>query len=491
MGIIKRQASKSSWTSLIGVAVSAASALYVIPTLPSKIYGTVSIVIGVASLLLPFTLLGLNSTYLRFNESYSESHREGVFRKFYIAHTTFSVLLSICFYFASNWFLTKFYNSSDLPSNTGVYISFMLFFMGQFTLLSSYITSKYRLNVVRIAELIFQKLGIPVIFLIYIFFNLSTTHLLLLLSLLYLLRAISLVYFKHRYATNRAQIRTTQIKLNKATVPYSIFALLAVILHQAIIDIDTLMVGSLVGVSEAGIYKYAFYIAIIIDLPRINLVSLLFPLISKYQHENNNKKLNEIYKRSSNLLFSLGCIMLLFILPSLDDFFSIIPNGDNFKSARMIIIYISLAKLFNMLMGVNFEIIASSKNYLIMLAINLIALIVVIIANLALIPPLGADGAALATLIVWIIYNSTAMLYLKHKYQLFPFSTNTLKIFITAVVAFLIIYQIPITFNSSFLNIAFRSLITMPFVFVFYKLKLSTDLNDQINKYVKPFTRNN
>ena len=303
MGIIKRQASKSSWTSLIGVAVSAVSALYVIPTLPSRIYGTVSIIIGVASLILPFTLLGLNSTYLRFNESYSEDQRDAVFRKFYKIHTGFSLIVALCFYFTSDWFLITFYKNSNLSSNTGLYISVMLFFMGQFTLISAYITSKYRLNVVRIAELLFQKLGIPVIFLVYIFLDLSTAQLLILLSLLYILRAISLVLFRHRSSTNNSPRSNISFKLNTATVPYSIFALIAVILHQAIIDIDTLMVGSLVGVAEAGIYKYAFYIAIIIDLPRINLVSLLFPLISKYQHEDNRAKLDEIYKRSSNLFW--------------------------------------------------------------------------------------------------------------------------------------------------------------------------------------------
>ena len=479
MGIIKRQASKSTVTSLIGVIVSGVSAVFIIPMIPKEIYGMVSVIIAIASLLLPLTLIGLNSTVVRFSETINPDFKELFFDKLYLIHTLCSIAISSTFFAISPWFFQSFYPNAELNWGAGLTISLLIFLMGQFTMLSAYATTKYRLNVTRIAELIFQKAGIPLLLLALVFKVIPFALLLPFIILLYLFRAFSLWAF--RYKTRSANHFTKPGKIISFW-SYSIFAFFAVLMHQAIIDIDTLMVGSLVGIGEAGVYKYAFYIGMLVDLPRMNLVSLLFPLISKYQSQNDTSGIDSVYKRSSNLLFILGSFIIIAILPNLSDFFNIIPNGSNFEHSKYVIIFISASKLFNMVMGVNFEIIASSKKYYVILLINLITLGIVIISNRLLIPIYGISGAAFATLSVWIVYNFIAYLYLKIVYGFTPFSMATLKIIILLLSFLGAYYVIPIHSGNSIYNIVIRTLSSTLFLLICYKMSLSTDFNNQCIK---------
>lgn len=479
MGIIKRQASKSTITSLVGVIVSASSAIFIIPTIPKEIYGMVSIVIGIASLLLPITLLGLNSSLLRFSETIDKlNDKELFFRKLYKIQTLTSIVICSFFFLLSEKFFETFYPGSAMDKNAGLCISILIFLMGQFTMLSAYATTKYRLNVTRIAELVFQKAGIPLLLFVSVITLLPIDYILPGILILYFFRAFSLWFF--RLKTKPKNISNSPKSSSKISLwPYSVFALFAVLIHQATIDIDTLMVGSLISVGEAGVYKYAFFIGMIVDLPRLNLVALLFPLISKYQAKNDRKGIDSVYKRSSNLLYILGSFFLILIIPNLDDFFDLIPNGEIFKHAKLVIVFISLSKLFNMAMGVNFEIIASSKNYVVIIFINLLTLGVVILSNNLLIPIYGISGAALATLAVWLTYNIFAFIYLKIAFDYSPFSKTTLKITGLLIVFIGLFYFIPVNTPYSMVNISVRSTFSVLFLFVCFKLSLSMDFNSQ------------
>jgi O-antigen/teichoic acid export membrane protein len=452
--------------------------------IPKEIYGMVSIVIGISSLILPITLLGLNSAVLRYSETYTIFEREYFFHKLYLIHTIFSIIISGVFYLVSDWFISFFYQNSTLIQGKGIYIALLVFLMGQFTMLSAFATSKYRLNVTRISELVFQKAGIPIVLLAFIFKIIPLSLVIPILVGLYFFRAVGLWFFRQKHKNYNKSTSIIKIE-TKSIALYSLFALIAVITHQAVIDIDTLMVGSMISVSEAGIYKYAFYIAMIVDLPRLNLVALLFPLISKYQSDGDVKGVEWIYKRSSNLLFVLGSFLVILIIPNLDDFFLIIPNGLTYLHSKYVIVFIALSKLFNMLMGVNFEIIASSKKYYVILVINFIALIVVILSNKFLIPIYGATGAALATLLVWMIYNTVAFLYLKIEYKLSPFSINTVKILGLVILFTVGLLIIPVLTDSPILNIAIRGTISLGFLLICYKQILSTDFNEIMLKILR------
>lgn len=488
MGIIKRQASKATITSLLGLGVSSASALLIIPMIPQEVYGTVSIVIGIASILLPFTLLGLNSTLLRFSESFNQNRRESFFKKLYKFHTIYSVLFCIIFYICSEWFLLTFYTNSPSILNSGLVISVLIFFMGQFTMFSAYATSKYRINITRIIELIFQKAGLPLLLLLNVLEVIPLELILPGIVVLYFLRLFSIWFFKKTQLAVSENHKSVELN-KKEIISYSAFAFIAVLMHQAIIDIDTLMVGSLINVSEAGVYKYAFYLALIVDLPRLNLVTLLFPLLTKFQNARDHRGIDDVYKRSSNLLFILGSFIVIIIIPNLDDYFRIIPNGTQFIHSKSVIILIAFSKLVNMMMGINFEIIASSNKYYVLLFINLITVIFVIILNKLFISIWGISGAALATFVVWTLYNFISFVYLRFTRQLSPFSITTLKILSSLIIFLLFLFYFPLDLNSPFVNISVRLCFSSLFLFLCYKLKLSHDLNDQIDKLLSKLKR--
>ncbi len=478
MGIVKRQASKSTLTSLVGVGVSLISTLFIIPLVPKEVFGLVSTVIAIAALVLPLTLLGLNSTVLRYSEKYNTiAEKDAFFKRLYGVHTLISLVVSSGFYLVSETILTRYYADQPAVHNQGIYIALVVFFMGQFTMLSSYANARFRLNVIRILELMFQKVGTPALLLAFVLGWIPGEAVIPVLVVLYIIRAAGLFGFWKKTVTP-TPLKEPLIVNKQEVASYGIFALVAVFLHSAVMEIDTVMVGSMISLKEAGIYKYAFYIAMIVDLPRVNLAQLLFPLISKYQMEGDYKKVDEVYKRSSNLLFVLGSFLLVVIWPNLDSFFNFIPNGESFAHAKYVIILIALAKVFNMVMGVNFEIISTSKKYWVILGINFISLLVVYFSNKWLIPIHGVTGAAMATLSVWIIYNACAYFFLKIKFNLSPFSLNTAKIFGLMVVFIGLLLLVPDMFSYPLINMIFKGILALPFLVLCFKGNFSADFND-------------
>ncbi len=482
MGIVKRQASKSTITSLVGIVFSAISSLFIIPMVATETYGLLALVLSLSALTLPLALMGLNNTVPRFYNNYkTPQDQTRFFGYLYRAQTFISIVTCLAFYLIAPFIFERFYPDSTTLANQRLSITILIFVMAQFSMLSSYSISIYRLNVVRILEVFFQKLGIAFVLLLVALAVLPESYLIPVVVGLFILRAAGIMYFWR--SNSKGIIPNQSVAIDRKEIAsYGLFAVLSVVLHQAVIEIDTMMVGSMISVSEAGVYKYAFYVAMLVDLPRVNLSSILFPLISKYQHSGEVDKVNDVYKRSSNLLFLAGCFLLLVVWPNLDNFFQVIPNGENFVHAKYVIIFISLAKVINMAMGINVEILASTKKYHLILVINLISLILVLISNKLLIPVYGANGAALATLIVWIAYNICAFLFLKVLYKLNPFSLNTLKLTGITTATMIVLFMVPDVSSNHWLNMIVRGICTLPFLWIMYRLKISIDFNDLLDK---------
>ena len=153
------------------------------------------------------------------------------------------------------------------------------------------------------------------------------------------------------------------------------------------------------------------------------------------------------------------------------------------------VLYISFSKLYSIATGVNSQIIINSRFYRFDLYSNIILLGITISSNYIFIPessPLfqydivGINGAAFATGLSVIIFNTFKMIFVKIKIGLQPFTFQTIKAVILIIFTYYIVNIIPFSDNIFYAILLRSGLI----VLIFLPLMLFFHISEDVNKIV-------
>ena len=158
---------------------------------------------------------------------------------------------------------------------------------------------------------------------------------------------------------------------------------------------------------------------------------------------------------------------------------------EKYADGVLVVLMISIAKLYTMSLGNNGAIISNSKYYKILLPYAIAMALSVYFLNDWLISVLSMDGAALSTLVVILIFNTIKVWYVQRKFNMQPYSIKTLLLFLLICIFFAAFYSWDFTFHP-IINIVLKTtLITIVYVFLVFKLKISIEINNLISKFIK------
>jgi O-antigen/teichoic acid export membrane protein len=119
------------------------------------------------------------------------------------------------------------------------------------------------------------------------------------------------------------------------------------------------------------------------------------------------------------------------------------------------------------------------------LVVVLVLCLVAIGMNAWLIPSLGIEGAAIATMISYFIYNTVIFIFVKKKFGIQPFTYATLRLFVLGVL-FMALLSLGLHLKNHWIDILVQSsIIGLGYVFAVYKLNISEDLSSMISKLLK------
>jgi O-antigen/teichoic acid export membrane protein len=149
-----------------------------------------------------------------------------------------------------------------------------------------------------------------------------------------------------------------------------------------------------------------------------------------------------------------------------------------------VVFLIGLSKFYDVIQGNNNAIILNTKYYRWVLFFGLLLVVMMVGLNMIFIPMYGIVGAALATLISVIVYNTIKLWFVVKKMNLFPFTKNTLLSFGIIIVVFFLFYFWEFSFHP-IVNIIFKSiLISIVYLYCNYRLVISTEINQVINDFL-------
>lgn len=483
MGIIQRQSIKNSIVSYSGVLIGMFSILYIYK-LDEEIYGFAQFIYTTALFLTPFASLGIASSVIKFFPQYSKK-KAAFFNSFFLMMILVNIAFILLFYVFRES-LATFLADVGMDKNKliGQYTWVILplcFVLNINMLLINHSSNMLRIVVPEIFNNLGYKIALPIIvfcaykgFLDYAGIGISILSFFILVSVLMFGYLMILGAIRIKDGLLRGTSRQLKSELSK----YSLFSGMNTIGTSLAFRIDIIMISTMVGWKENGIYVIMVFFANVIEIPLKAIGRISAPIISKAWTEDDMNELSFIYKRSSINLIMIGILIfaeIWFMLPFLD---TISVGEDRFVLYRYVFLFVALGKLFGMLNSVNGQIIIYSDVYRYNLLFLLILGVVNVILNAYLISKYQILGAALATCFSYCLFNSIKFCFLWFRYKMSPVSIQTLKLLFIAASVFTLTHFLPISDTSMFGPVARAILFGVVYVPLVFLSNISTEANE-------------
>ena len=179
--------------------------------------------------------------------------------------------------------------------------------------------------------------------------------------------------------------------------------------------IDVLFLGYFKSASDVGIYAVTVKISMFSSIILFSINSIVAPKISDYFTKNKIDEFKEIIKKSSKLMFFLTMPVLIFVIILSDFILNIF--GAEFLIGKTALRILVLGQFFNVLCGSVGYILNMTENHNIFRNIAVFAVLVNIILNLVLIPVIGIEGAAIASMVSLVLWNLISFIYIYKKFN--------------------------------------------------------------------------
>jgi len=160
-----------------------------------------------------------------------------------------------------------------------------------------------------------------------------------------------------------------------------------------------------------------------------------------------------------------------------------------YSKGKWVIFIIGIGKLIEVITGSNGIILLNSKHYRVSFYTSIVLIAITITANYLLIPVYGIIGAALASALALLVYNSVKYIYIWLRMEMQPFTMGTLVVIILGSFT-LYIANVWISFDNVYIDVPVKSLFfTFAYLIPLLMLKTSPDLNNLIHSLLKKIVK--
>lgn len=483
MGIVASQSLKNTITTYLGFAIGALNTLYLYVFFISDVhYGLISFMLSTATIMMPLMAFGVHNTIVKFYSTFKTKNSLNSFLTLML-FLPLSVIIPIGIIG-----VVVYDNIADILSQKnsiiGGYIGYIYLAaiaMAYFEVFFAW--SKTQLQTVfgNFMKEVFHRIGIMLLlFSVYLEW-LSEDVFIASVVGVYGLRMLIMMFYA--FSIRLPVFKFNRIDRLSPILKYSFLIIIAGSIATVILDIDSFMLGMYIPIEEVAYYGVAIYIATVIVVPSRAMQQILQPLTAQYLNEKNKVALEDLYVRSSQTLFIIGGLIFLLIVLNINSLYETIPP--QFSGGLIVVFLISMAKLYDCLMGCNNVVLFNSDYYRVVLIFGVILTILTIGLNMIFIPRYGINGSALATFIAIAVYNTIKIYFVKRKFDMMPFTINTGKVALLILVMIGVFYFWEFPFHP-LVNIVLKSgLITLIYVIFIYRLKVSDDISVLLRKYLK------
>jgi len=331
------------------------------------------------------------------------------------------------------------------------------------------VTNALKETVIRIITTVFIVL--------YYFKLISFVQFMYLFSSLYLIITVLLVIYLwriHQFHLTFTISRVTK-KFIKKMIGLQFFVFGGIVLHAIAITISAILIASKIGLAATAVYSLATYVANLIEIPQRSITSISTGVLSRAWKDKNYDDISRIYHRSSinMLLFALFIFGNVWL--NIEKGISILNIQNEYAAGLGVVFVLGTAKIIDAGTGVNYVIIVTSTFWKFEFYTSVILLSLRIPLAYILIQRYGIIGPAYAELISQVVYNFIRYVFLRRKFNMQPFNTETLYTILLGIAAIAVIYFLFFEMNG-WLGVIIRSILfSGVFIGGIFLLKLTPD----------------
>ncbi|MCA0153197.1 oligosaccharide flippase family protein [Winogradskyella vincentii] len=484
MGIILKQSFKNTISTYLGFGIGAINTLFLYTNfLTDQYYGLVAFLLSTANIMMPFMAFGVHNAIIKYYSSFKAKNSiNGFLTLMLFLPLIFIIPVGIIGYFSYETIGSFLSRENSIVENYTWHIFILAIAMAYFEIFFAWTKVQMQTVFGNIMKEVFHRVAIMIL-LFAVYLNwLSIDEFIIGLVGVYVLRMLIMKLYAY---TVRFPKFVFQLPNNLSSIfKYAVLMIIAGSVAMLILDIDKFMIGILIeDIEQVAYYSVAIFIATVIAVPQRAMHQIMMPLTAKYLNDNDLNALEDLYKRSSMTLLVVSGFIFLLIVLNINQLYLILP--EEFTGGLFVVFIVSLAKLYDNSLGNNNAILFNSEYYKMVLYFGVFLAITAIVLNIIFIPRYGIEGSALATFLAIVFYNTVKILFVKRKFNIQPFSAESLKICLLIVVSVLVMYFWEFPFHP-ILNIALKSTLIGVLYFVsIYKLNVSEDVNEQIKRYLK------
>tara|TARA_S200000501_G_scaffold192921_1_gene181748 strand:- start:429 stop:1889 length:1461 start_codon:yes stop_codon:yes gene_type:complete len=484
MGIVVRQSFLNLISIGIAFLIGAVNTLYLYPTfLGSKLQGLIIALLAISNLLQPFISFGTQHAVIRYYSKYNKkTDKDGLLTLSIIIPLVIVILFVPIFFTYYDQIRLYLFQSDQSLSKYAYVILFIAVSTSFFEIFYSWLRVKLKSVFGNFLKELYPRLLIAFLLISYSYGILNFENFVLFLIYGYYLRLLIVIIYS--FFINRPRISFAFKSDFIEVFKYCLLIFLSGAASSIILDIDKSMLSSILTVENVAYYSVAVFIAAVIEIPGRAMFQILSPVVADAINKNHFKKLEGLLKKSSTNLVLVASLFFLLINLNLNDFYEML-NQDGYSIGIPIVIIVSFGKLYSMSIGCINNIISNSKYYYYTFWFSLFSSILAVVLNIYLITEYGIVGAAYATLIVLIIMNSLKLYLIKVKFNIHPYSKDTVKIIVLSILGFVIFSNLKLDFDPVLNIIVKSSLVLILYTLSAYIFRLSDDVNIFIDKFNK------
>ena len=482
MGIVTKQALNNTFITYFGFGFAAINTLFLYTNfLTDEYYGLVTVILATSAVLMPLLAFGVPNTLVKFYSGFKDGETGGFDTLMLLLPLTLILPIALIAFFF-NETVGGFISQENTIVKDYIWHIFLIgMAMAYFEVF--YAWSKVQMKSVfgNFMKEVFNRIGVMILLFLVYFDVISVDFFLKALVALYLLRTLIMKLYAYKLKMPKLNFRfPTNIR---SILNYSVLIILGGSAAVIILEIDKVMLNQYIQIENVAYYGVAIYIATTIIVPSRAMHQITYPLTAEILNKKDQPALKSLYQKSSLTLFIASGILFVLIITNLNELFLVLP--EEYRGGFIIVFLIGLTKVYDSLLGNNNAILYNSDYYRTLLGMGILLAVLVVLLNIWLIPTLGLNGAALATFIAIVIYNTIKLVYVKSKFNILPFTLETVKVFGLLLVLGSVFFFVTLPFHP-IVNILLKSALTVIlYLALLYRFKISEDVYGMLSRFLK------
>ena len=433
----------------------------------------------------PLTTFGMGSAYVKYFPSLSDSRKlkNQFFTYQFLIIVLANTLIIALSYLNKEWIISLFANGSSEYVNYLTITAIVIIVNSLFEHLFAYSSTLMKVAFPTFLREILLRVGTIVLVLGYaggyFDFDGAVKGLAVTYTLALVLLFAHLILFHQLRFDFRLNFISKEWK--KKIIRFASYSMAVAVSFSVFNNVTYAQITAILGDGATGIFATCFFIGVIVEMPRRNMIRVISPILSTAAEQKDLVLTSKIYKKSSITMTAVGVLLFIGIMTNVNDLFAFIPKGSDFQTGFNVVLAVCAAKLVLMTASFSGEIIHFSSYYRYNLYFQLASALLIIVLNILLLPKYGLNGVAISYFATITLHAMVRMIYVRTKFGIHPFMNSHITLYLLSAVIFLGAYLFSTPFGAVITIIIRSFLTTLLFVFLIYKFKVSEDINNLIN----------